>query len=92
MSPARARVLVSGRVQGIFFRASTREVARRLGLRGWVRNLPDGGVEAVFEGERGLVEEAVAWCRAGPDGARVDHCDVLWEEPSGEGPFAVRYE
>ncbi|MDW7709563.1 MAG: acylphosphatase [Deferrisomatales bacterium] len=90
MSPARARVLVSGRVQGVFFRASTRDVARRLGLRGWVRNLPDGGVEAVFEGERGLVEEAVAWCRTGPPEARVAHCDVIWEEPRGEGSFTIR--
>lgn len=92
MNPARAHVMVAGRVQGVFFRASTRDMARAFGLRGWVRNLPDGGVEAVFEGEREQVEVAVAWCRTGPPAARVGHCDVIWEEPRGEASFAVRSE
>jgi acylphosphatase len=91
VNPARAHVMVTGRVQGVFFRASTSDVAQGLGLRGWVRNLPQGGVEAVFEGERKKVEEALAWCRTGPPGARVAHCDVIWEEPRGEGSFTIRY-
>ncbi len=91
MDTVRAHVIVSGRVQGVWFRASTRDVALRLGLRGWVRNRPDGSVEAVFEGPRDRVERAVAWCRRGPPAARVEHCDVIWDEPQGEGPFAIRY-
>ncbi len=91
MDTVRAHVIVSGLVQGVWFRASTRDVALRLGLRGWVRNRPDGTVEAVFEGPRDRVEQAVAWCRRGPPAARVEHCDVIWDEPQGEGPFAIRY-
>ena len=88
----RAHVVVGGRVQGVWFRASTRDVAKRLGLAGWVRNLPSGEVEAAFEGTRNRVEEAVSWCHGGPPGARVDHCDVIWDEPQGEeGPFRIRY-
>jgi acylphosphatase len=89
----RAHVIVGGRVQGVWFRASTRDMARRLGLRGWVRNVPTGEVEAVFEGPRGAVQQATSWCHQGPPGAQVDHCDVIWEEPHGEeGPFEVRYD
>lgn len=87
----RARVTVKGRVQGVFFRADTRETAVALGVNGWVRNLPDGSVEAVFEGERARVEAAVDWCRHGPPGARVDWIDVRMEEPADEYAFAVRY-
>ncbi len=88
---ARARVKVAGRVQGVFFRSETRGEARRLGLAGWARNLPDGTVEAVFEGERSLVQEAVEWAGHGPPGARVDSIDVHWEEARGEAGFEVRY-
>lgn len=79
--PVRAHVLVSGRVQGVYFRANTKARADRLGVRGWVRNLPDGRVEAVFEGPRPQVEECLEWCRRGPQGARVDHLEVRWEAP-----------
>jgi len=92
VNDVRAHVIVSGRVQGVWFRASTRDMALGHALSGWVRNLPDGDVEAVFEGPRSRVEQAVAWCRHGPSGARVDHCDVIWAEPAGEDPFAVRYD
>jgi acylphosphatase len=92
VSTARAHVIVSGRVQGVWYRASTRDMARRLALAGWVRNLPDGDVEAVFEGPRERVEEAISWCRRGPAGARVDHCDAIWAEPTGEGHFTIRYD
>lgn len=92
MNAVRARVMVDGLVQGVWFRASTRDIARGLGLAGWVRNLVTGGVEAVFEGPRERVEQAVAWCRTGPPGARVDHCDVIWEEPVGDSAFSIRYD
>jgi acylphosphatase len=91
MNRVRAHLVIGGRVQGVWFRASTRDVAQKLGLSGWVRNLESGAVEAVFEGPRDRVEEAVAWCRQGPAGARVGRCDVTWGDPEGEGPFEVRY-
>ncbi len=72
----RARVRVEGFVQGVFFRDSTRQRARELGLTGWVRNLPDGCVEAVFEGEEPAVEAAVAFVREGPPHAQVRHVEV----------------
>jgi acylphosphatase len=86
----RARVRVQGSVQGVFFRVETRDRARSLGVCGWVRNLPDGDVEAVFEGEAPQVESMVAWCGRGPTGAAVHDVDVAWEEPLGESGFAVR--
>ena len=85
----RARVRVTGRVQGVYFRAETAERATALGLGGWVRNAPDGGVEAVFEGSDERVTSLVEWCRRGPVGARVDHVAVEWEEPRGEHGFEI---
>ena len=87
---ARARVAVSGRVQGVFFRGDARDRARSLGVSGWVTNRRDGTVEAVFEGRRDAVESMVDWCRRGPAGARVDDVQVAWEDPRGEDGFAVR--
>ena len=87
---ARARVVVRGRVQGVWFRAETESRARSLGLTGWVRNAEDGTVEAVFEGPRERIESVVAWCGRGPAEARVDDVQVDWEDPSGEQGFAVR--
>lgn len=84
MARVRAHVWVSGRVQGVFFRAHTKELADRLGLTGWVRNLPDGRVEAVFEGEEEAVREAVEWCRRGPPLALVERVEVRYEQPTGE--------
>ncbi len=85
----RVRVRVEGRVQGVGFRYSTRGEALKLGLAGWVRNLPDGSVEAVFEGPEDRVGAAVDWCRSGPPGARVtDHRSV--REPfRGESGFEI---
>lgn len=71
MAAVRAHLEITGRVQGVFFRDSTRHEARRLGLTGWVRNLPRGSVEAVFEGEEAKVEEMIRWCHKGPPGAMV---------------------
>jgi len=86
----RRRVLVQGRVQGVFFRGATERRARALGVAGWVRNRPDGSVEAVFEGARHAVEAALAFCREGPPGAHVDRVDVSVEAPEGLGGFDVR--
>jgi acylphosphatase len=86
----RVRVVVRGRVQGVFFRAEARARADSLGLAGWIRNLPDGSVEALFEGEPELVESMVAWCRRGPSGAAVEQVVVESEEPTGETGFRVR--
>ena len=86
----RRRVVVRGQVQGVFFRASTRERARALGASGWVRNRADGAVEAVFEGETGAVEAMLAFCRAGPGSARVEEVQVIAEEPEGLSGFQVR--
>jgi len=79
----RARVWISGRVQGVYFRQNTQREARRRTLRGWVRNLVDGRVEAAFEGEPGAVEAMVAWCRVGPPEAHVEDVVVEWERPEG---------
>jgi acylphosphatase len=89
--PVRVHVLVAGRVQGVAFRAYTVDEARRLGVRGWVRNLADGRVEAEAEGERAAVEALVAFCRRGPPAAEVERADVTWSAFRGDlGPFAIR--
>ncbi|HTF99283.1 MAG TPA: acylphosphatase [Nitrospirota bacterium] len=92
MQHLRAVVVVHGIVQGVFFRASTREEAVRIGVGGWVRNLGDGTVQALFEGEKKKVESIVAWCHRGPAGAHVDRVDVTWEKYRGEFThFDIRY-
>jgi acylphosphatase len=89
---ARAHIVVSGRVQGVAFRIATVEEAQRLGLAGWVRNLRDGRVEAVAEGERPKVEALVAWCHHGPPPARVTEVQVSWQPAQGDlGPFDIGY-
>jgi acylphosphatase len=85
----RVRVRISGRVQGVFFRAEARSRAESLGLAGWARNAADGSVEAVFEGDEARVRSMVDWCRRGPSGARVDNVEVQTEEPTGETGFRV---
>jgi acylphosphatase len=85
----RVRVVASGRVQGVFYRVSCARLARGLGLTGYVRNLPDGRVEAAFEGSDSAVDEMVAWSRVGPDLANVDRLDVVVEDPLGETGFRV---
>jgi acylphosphatase len=86
----RVRVLVRGRVQGVFFRAEARERAESFGGAGWIRNTGDGSVEAVFEGPDEQVDSLVEWCRRGPAGARVDEVEAVPEEPAGEVGFQVR--
>ena len=85
----RARAFVSGRVQGVCFRACAGEEAERLGVGGWVRNLADGRVEVLVEGERSAVEAMLAWCGRGPSYARVDRVEVSWEDPP-EGIVSFR--
>lgn len=92
MDNARAHVIISGLVQGVFFRHETRVRAQSLGISGWVRNRFDGAVEAVFEGPKDKVESIVAWCHRGPSGAVVDSVEVKWEGYNGEFKgFSVRY-
>ncbi|MGH3499980.1 MAG: acylphosphatase [Nocardioidaceae bacterium] len=87
----RRRVVVHGRVQGVFFRDSCRRKAEGAGVRGWVGNRPDGAVEAVFEGEDAAVSALCEWCREGPPQAQVDRVDVSEEEPGGSAAgFEVR--
>ncbi|MBP1924041.1 acylphosphatase [Halorubrum alkaliphilum] len=87
----RAHVYVSGRVQGVYYRASTRDAAREKGVDGWVRNLDDGRVEAVFEGSESAVEAMVEWCHTGSRAADVADVDVTREEPEGVDGFEVRW-
>ena len=88
----RVRLRITGRVQGVWYRGATEAEARRLGVDGWVRNLPDGSVEALVQGEPAAVRALVAWCRTGPSGARV--ADVVEQvEPSGDdlAGFRIRH-
>ena len=87
----RVRVFVSGRVQGVTYRASTREAARERGVAGWVRNLDDGRVEAVFEGPPEAVESMVEWCHEGPTRASVESVETSTESPEGASGFEVRW-
>ncbi len=88
----RVHVLIEGRVQGVFFRASTRDEARARGLLGWVRNLADGRVEALFEGDKPVVENMLAWCRKGPPYAYVDQVEEDWQPYQGDqADFRVVY-
>jgi acylphosphatase len=86
----RRRVVVHGRVQGVFFRGSTVERAREVGVNGWVRNRPDGTVEAVFEGSAEQVAEMVRYCRQGPPWARVERIEEFEEAPEDLGGFGLR--
>lgn len=86
----RKRVTVSGRVQGVFFRDSTRERAAAHGVAGWARNMPDGTVEAVLEGEAEAVERVLRFLRSGPSHADVDDVEVRDEEPEGLSGFSIR--
>ena len=90
---ARCHVFVSGKVQGVFFRANTRDLALLLGINGFVRNLSDGRVEAVFEGDKEKIEKMIEFCKEGPPGAIVEKIDVNWEEYKGEfKDFKIIYD
>jgi acylphosphatase len=81
LEKTRVRLKIAGRVQGVYYRASTVQQAQSLGLTGWVMNCSDGSVEAVAEGAQSKLEALIAWCRQGPQGARVTLVDVRWETP-----------
>ena len=85
----RVRLTVAGRVQGVFFRATCARMAREARVGGFVRNLDDGRVEAAFEGDDDAVDRLVAWCRRGPEHARVERVEVVQEAPRGESAFRV---
>lgn len=92
MENKRVRLLISGRVQGVFFRACTRGAAIQEGVTGWVRNLADGRVEALFEGSAERVDRVIAWCQQGSPGSRVDQVDVQVQPYQGEfSSFEIRY-
>ena len=87
----RAHVFVSGTVQGVYYRANTRDAARERGVDGWVRNLEDGRVEAVFEGDEPDVEAMIEWCHTGSPQAVVDDVDSEYEPPEDESGFEIQY-
>lgn len=92
MTARRVRVIVAGKVQGVFFRQTMKVEARKAGVSGWVRNLDDGGVEALLDGDAAAVGRVVEWCRAGPAGARVSGVEVADEARDvGLSEFEVRY-
>ena len=87
-----SRVIISGKVQGVFFRAETQGMAQRLGVSGWVRNKPDGTVEALFCGTPEKIDTAIAWCRQGSPASRVARVDIFPEEPADMlQDFSIRY-
>jgi len=89
---SRIHVMISGRVQGVWFRANTKDKAEQLGLNGWVRNTHDGDVEAVFEGEQEQINEMLKWCHQGPPMARVDNVKVEKQPVSDEfNVFSIKY-
>ncbi len=88
---SQVHLFIAGRVQGVCYRAFTQDQAIRLGLTGWVRNMHDGRVEAVFEGEKEHIEQAILACKRGPSGARVTDVDITWESPLGKQGFEIRY-
>jgi len=92
MEKVRARVIIEGRVQGVFFRYHTEETAYQLGVKGWVRNRRDGCVEAVFEADKKKVDQMIQWCHRGPSEARVTKVHINWEDYTGEfDDFSIRY-
>ncbi|MBI4683713.1 MAG: acylphosphatase [Nitrospirae bacterium] len=92
MEKAQAHLLISGRVQGVFYRSFTEDVALSLGLKGWVKNCSDGMVEAVFEGKKEDIEKAIILCHKGPPASKVNSIDVKWEKFTNEfDSFSIRY-
>lgn len=93
MKIVRVHIWISGSVQGVFFRESTKKQASALRVVGWVKNLPDGRVEAVFEGPEDKVAQLLAWCQTGPAGARVSSVEIKHEQPTGQlESFKILYE
>jgi acylphosphatase len=92
MAPARVDIIVTGIVQGVYFRDSTQRQATGLGLMGWVRNEIDGSVGIAAEGKKEAIQELITWCHQGPPGARVDRVEVKWSQPTGRfQQFSIEY-
>ena len=92
MEKVRARVIIEGRVQGVFFRSHTQEMAYKLGVKGWVRNRREGSVEALFEGDKEEIDQIIQWCHRGPSEARVMNVHAAWENYTGEfEDFSINY-
>lgn len=92
MAKKRVQLTISGHVQGVYFRANTRDRAKRLGLTGWVKNLADGDVKLVAEGEENALKELVTWCHKGPPMARVNQVEEDWKDPEDEfDSFRIKY-
>ncbi|NYZ73692.1 acylphosphatase [Candidatus Micrarchaeota archaeon] len=89
--PEAIHIMISGDVQGVFFRAGVQDQARKLNLTGWARNTPDGAVEVLAEGERLALENLLEWCYHGPAGASVSAIEYGWVEPAGLKDFRIRY-
>lgn len=83
MGRKQVHLVVQGRVQGVYFRASTQKEAQRLGVRGWVKNRPDGSVEITAQGSEQTLKEFIAWAHRGPSAARVDHVEQIWSDATG---------
>jgi acylphosphatase len=89
---ARVHVWISGEVQGVFFRSSIRSQATMKRLKGWVKNLMDGRVEAVFEGDKEKIDDVLVFCKEGPPGSRIDNLEVKWEKPTSSfNGFEIKY-
>ena len=89
---SKVHVIISGRVQGVWFRASTKSKAEQFGITGWVRNTSDGNVEAVFEGDEKIIEEILEWCNHGPPLAKVDNVEIKKQSSSNDfDQFFIRY-
>jgi len=89
----RAHIYVSGRVQGVYYRETSKKTAEKLGISGWIKNLKDDRVEGVFEGDKSKVEKMVSWSRKGSFWASVDSFDVIWEDYKSEfSNFEIRYD
>jgi acylphosphatase len=92
MGKARVHLIISGRVQGVFFRYTMQQVASKFNVTGWARNLPNAKVEAILEGDKENLEKVIEWSHHGPSGAVVENVDVRWEEYSGEfKDFSIKY-
>ena len=87
-----AQLIISGKVQGVFYRASCQEVAQRLGLAGWARNLSTGQVEVLAQGEKEKIEKLIEWCKKGPPGAKIAKIDTNWQNiKESLSDFEIRY-
>ncbi len=92
MANIRVYLLISGKVQGVYFRQNLKQISKRYNINGWVKNLENGKVEAILEGDEKHIKEVIEWCHVGPSGARVDNVEIKFEEYKGEfNSFTIKY-